>query len=390
MNKHHKPPVNWINSSDEFDRICSYWLEKYAPGNDQAAPYALAIDTEFERRTSYFPNFALLQIFDGEKVYIIDTLEINCPESFQQICNDKTVFKVMHACKEDLEVLFYSWGCKIQGLFDTQIAHAFSKGEPSIGYAALVEKCCGVTLDKEETQSDWLARPLSEKQIEYAANDVIYLYSLFEQLQQQVQAIKSSELFEKECAELCKQVNTQPDYDKDYRQAKDVNRLSGKQLALFKALYRWREETAINENRTRNHIIRDHQLVEVARTSPQSKTQLKSIEGIHPRSVRKYSEQMIKLIEEYRTQSENFEKPVKNPRDIKQLKSLINRLATAVDRKARELELNSGLIASKRVIKKVALAWITNEEYPALWNGWRGKILSPEFAPIFSEFKPID
>ncbi|MCW9015934.1 MAG: HRDC domain-containing protein, partial [Kangiellaceae bacterium] len=359
MNNLRKPPIIWIKSSDEFERVCSRWLEQFSTENKQAEINALAIDTEFERRTSYFPNFALLQIFDGKEVFVIDTLEVGCPKSFKQICGDGSITKVMHACKEDLEVLNYSWGCSIQGLFDTQVAYAFVSGESSIGYAALVEKCCGVLLDKEENQSDWLARPLSEKQIEYAANDVLYLYSLFGHLEPEIHSLKSRELFETECIELCKQANNQPNFDKDYRQAKDVNRLNGKQLALFKTLYRWREETAINQNRTRNHIIRDHQLVEVARVRPDSKARLKSIEGIHPRSIRKYSEDILQIIEAHPEKPEQFEKPVINPRDIKQLKPLINQLAKIVEQKAKELEVNPGLIASKRIIKKIALAWIT-------------------------------
>ena len=161
----HNPEVKWIDDNQTFAGLAQSW---------RSLPY-LALDTEFERRTTYYPKFALLQIYDGQSIYLIDPLKVECCDAFRELMADPQVDKILHSVKEDLEVLFYSWQCQLQGLFDTQVAYAFTNGEASMGYARMVAEMCDITLAKEATQSDWLKRPLSAVQLDYAAKDVLYL-----------------------------------------------------------------------------------------------------------------------------------------------------------------------------------------------------------------------
>lgn len=377
MSMSNYPDVKWVDNQKEFNSIVQSWVNvKY-----------LAIDTEFERRTTYYPILALLQIFDGESVYLLDPLKVECTDTFRSICENANIIKIMHSAKEDLEVFFYSWNCQFNGLFDTQVAYAFDSGEISVGYAALVEQLCDEQLSKEETQSNWLARPLSKTQLEYAAKDVIYLPDLYQKLNAKLELKPYLKWFQYECDEMCNHVLHQPDYQSDYRQAKEVWRLDGEQLGVFKLLYQWREETAIKENRTRNHIIRDAQLVQLAGLMPQTKSDFYKIKDLHPKSIRLYSEAMIGIIEHFKNTNSTPLIPVPNPRDLPYFNQLSHSFSKVVEEVAKNNQISANVLASKRLTRKLTFSYLAKEEFPSLWSGWRATLLKPQFDQIFSQLK---
>jgi len=144
-------------------------------------PY-LGVDTEFRRTTKDNMRLALLQINDGEEIYLIDTVLIDKPENVCDFLFSNSVTKIFHSCKEDLEAV-YSWTGRImENIFDTQLANAFIDGQYSIGYQGLVEERVDIVLDKNETRSNWIRRPLTESQLNYAASDVQYLIHLYKEL----------------------------------------------------------------------------------------------------------------------------------------------------------------------------------------------------------------
>lgn len=141
-------------------------------------PY-IGIDTEFRRTNKHNMRLALLQINDGEDIYIIDAIKINNPLEHAGFLFSPSVKKILHSCKEDIEAI-YSWtNSKIVNIFDTQLAHAFLSDEYSISYQGLVEKNLGIFLEKTETRSNWFRRPLTENQLKYASLDVEYLIYLY-------------------------------------------------------------------------------------------------------------------------------------------------------------------------------------------------------------------
>ena len=138
----------------------------------------IGVDTEFRRTTKTNMKLALLQINDGEEIYLIDTLSIIDPLEHASFLHKSSVTKILHSCKEDLEAI-YSWTNQLMNnIFDTQLVNSFLGGEYSISYQALVEKKLGIVLDKNETRSNWIRRPLSNSQLKYAALDVEYLIHL--------------------------------------------------------------------------------------------------------------------------------------------------------------------------------------------------------------------
>jgi ribonuclease D len=137
-------------------------------------------------------RLALLQINDGEEIYLIDTILIDDPKDQCSFLYSQSVTKIFHSCKEDLEAV-YSWTKEIMvNIFDTQLANSFLDGSYSIGYQGLVNQKLGIFLDKNETRSNWIRRPLSDSQLKYAALDVEYLIHLYED--QKLELIKSNKL----------------------------------------------------------------------------------------------------------------------------------------------------------------------------------------------------
>lgn len=139
----------------------------------------LGVDTEFRRTTKDNMRLALLQINDEEEIYLIDTISIQDPGEHANFLFSDSVTKILHSCKEDLEAI-YSWtNRKMINIFDTQLANSFLGGDFTIGYQGIVEQELGITLNKTETRSNWLRRPLSDSQLKYAALDVEYLIYLY-------------------------------------------------------------------------------------------------------------------------------------------------------------------------------------------------------------------
>ena len=154
-------------------------------------PY-IGVDTEFRRTTKDNMRLALLQVNDGEEIFLIDAVLINDPEDNCDFLFSSSVIKIFHSCKEDLEAI-YSWtGGVMNNLFDTQLANALLDGHYSIGYQGLVEEKLDISLDKKETRSNWIRRPLSDSQLSYAASDVEYLIHLF--IEQERALIESNKL----------------------------------------------------------------------------------------------------------------------------------------------------------------------------------------------------
>jgi len=172
----------FIDSLDDLDVLNKELLLKSHVG----------VDTEFRRTTKDNMKLALLQINDGEEIYLVDAILIEDPKDHCSFLYSQSVVKIFHSCKEDLEAV-YSWTKEIMiNVFDTQLANSFLDGNYSIGYQGLVNKELGIELDKNETRSNWIRRPLSDSQLKYAALDVEYLINLYED--QKLELLQSNKL----------------------------------------------------------------------------------------------------------------------------------------------------------------------------------------------------
>jgi len=162
----------------------------------------VGVDTEFRRTTKDNMRLALLQVNDGEEIYLIDSILIDNPKNDCSFLYSESVVKIFHSCKEDIEAV-YSWtGRKMVNIFDTQLANSFLEDNYSIGYQGLVEKKIGIILDKGETRSNWIRRPLSDSQLKYAALDVEYLIPLYEDQKEELQKTNKFDWFNQDIERL--------------------------------------------------------------------------------------------------------------------------------------------------------------------------------------------
>ena len=184
----------YIDSIDDLAYLNEELLSK---------PY-LGVDTEFRRTTKDNMRLALLQINDEDEIYLIDTLLIDDPEDKCSFLYSDSVTKILHSCKEDLEAI-YSWtNKKMCNVFDTQIANAFLNGDYSVSYRLLVEKKLGIILEKNETRSNWLRRPLTDSQLKYASLDVEYLINLFLDQREELETSKKLNWHNEDISQLIK------------------------------------------------------------------------------------------------------------------------------------------------------------------------------------------
>lgn len=253
----------------------------------------LAIDTEFVRRVTFFARPGLLQLSVGSGEWLVDLVEIADLRALHGSLTGRDPVKVMHACGEDLEVLKTLCGAPPGSLFDTQVAAAMLGHSLQTSYQKLVKAVLDVDVPKDETQSDWTARPLSESQLSYAALDVRYLLPLWDALRAQLQARGRLHWLQEDCDRLLSDAAREIDPQAYYRQVSGAWKLSREGLSVLSALAAWRERTARLLDKPRSHIVPDAVLLLVAQRRPRSLAQLGAIPDLHPAMLRRHGNDVL-------------------------------------------------------------------------------------------------
>ncbi len=214
----------------------------------------IGIDTEFDWRRTYFPNLSILQISTRNKIFLIDYLNFSNLDFLEQILLKKD-FLIFHSVRSDTTILSKCLQIEVDQVFDIQIAERFLTGGNNQNYAAIVENYFPVKLSKSETNSDWLQRPLSKKQISYAANDVRFLIDIFEK---QKKKLISMNKYNDVLSASKKEANLG-------NQDLHVSRLAKLSNAneKEKKLFMWRENLAIKKNIPSSYIFKDKHLKEI-------------------------------------------------------------------------------------------------------------------------------
>ena len=223
------------------------------------------LDTEFLRDKTYWPLLCILQIRTARKTFIFDFLKKDNFDlsKLKEVFENKNILKVMHSCKQDLEVIFLNFDSIICPIFDTQIAYSVVEGEENIGYTSLVKKITKKELSKKHQVSDWSQRPLSSKQLQYAANDVRYLSKIYKILSNELSKRKKKKKFSEEIEKL----NSIKDIYKVENAWKKIriNKRKSVDLNLLKKIAKWREKKAQSLNLPRNWIVSDKILIKAAK-----------------------------------------------------------------------------------------------------------------------------
>ncbi|HIG44461.1 MAG: ribonuclease D [bacterium] len=339
----------------------------------------VAIDTEFARFNTYFPIVGLIQLYDGDACYLIDPVQIEDISGLTNLIEDSSVTKIFHACSEDLEVFKHCLGVAPAPLFDTQIAAAMLGVGFSVSYQNLVEHYLGFHVPKEETRSDWLRRPLTTAQLEYAALDVIYLLQVYEKQHLHLQERGRSSWVEQECQDLPTTIATQIDPQAYYQRVKNTSRLTRRQLGLLQSLCGWREIKARELDIPRNRVVDEKSLFLIAQLSLH-KPDFQEFANLSPRQMRKYGDDLQSMVDAVVNVAEHELPPaILKPKTAVNNKSLKS-LKKIVDQKAKDINVAPEMLAKRRHLEQLLRSVDEQGQYslPAAFDGWRESVIGHE------------
>ena len=258
---------------------------------------AIFLDTEFVSEGRYFPDLGTIQIAGGTVVALIDPLTVHDLSPLFALFVDPTITKVFHAPLQDLAIFYRLINRPVTPIFDTQIAAALLGIDEQISFANLVERVTGEHLSKSHSFTDWLRRPLTDGQVDYALDDVRYLIPVYEAMVQALEKQGRVEWAREEFRRLEEPERFQPvDPSESYLRIRGVERMNGNSLALLRDLVAWREETARALNLPTGRIARDEVLVELARRPRRTSRELREVRGFQPQQVDRFGEGLLALL----------------------------------------------------------------------------------------------
>jgi ribonuclease D len=243
----------------------------------------VAVDTEFMRENTYYPELCLVQMADENEAAAIDPKAdgLDMQPMLDLICNNEDVLKVFHAGGQDIEIFFNLTGKTPHPLFDTQIAAmALGQGE-QIGYSNLVELWIGLQLDKGARFTDWSRRPLDKRQIDYAIGDVTHLATIFPQMLEKLVSTGRGGWLDDEMERLANAANYHNEPDNAWKRIKVQSR-KPEVLGRLKAMGAWREREAQRKNIPRGRIMKDETLADIASHPPRHQAELPKVRGLSP------------------------------------------------------------------------------------------------------------
>ncbi|OLO03718.1 MULTISPECIES: HRDC domain-containing protein [Salinicola] len=342
----------------------------------------VALDTEFFRESSFYPVPALIQLTAGDVVYLVDPKAVAVSDGLQQLLSSGPP-KLIHACSEDLEVLSLWAGVKVAPLIDTQVAESFLGSDPAMGYRRLVAQRCGVDLPKEETRSNWLERPLTPAQLDYAALDVVFLPAIWDQQRQALTELGRESWFEEECVALS-QGRDGASGDQWYARHRQLWRLKPRQIEAYRELTVWREAEVRRRDVPRGWLAKDSLLFAIADAMPQNRYELAAIDGMTPTLVKREGDALLALVKaaHHRDEAELCE-PLPIPTSPA-FKRRLKALKQVVQARAEALGVAPERLSNRTEMEAVVAAHLRQTALP-LPSGWRGRQLAAGWEQALAE-----
>jgi len=370
-----------------------HWITDPAELNARIArrPQRIGLDTEFIRERTYWPQLALVQIALGDgashgdvaddDILLVDPLAPGITDALRPLLTDASVLKIMHSASEDLVAFKHACGVVPQPLFDTQIAAALSGIAAGIGYQRLVQDALGVALTKGETRSDWLRRPLSPAQLEYAADDVRHLFALHDTLDAQLQQLGRGGWMAEDCARMAGNAEGDDAERWPHLSIRAVQFLDVAAQRRLLRLLRWRDAYARESDRPRTWILDNELAVSLARDPPIDPAALQRRLDAHPKAPRKLGDIVWQVLQTPLDDEVDAPEPRNEDRD----KPALRRLQEATAARSAELGLPDGVLASRRWLELLlGSAGSDVPEWPGPLSGWRRAQLEPTLAPLLA------
>lgn len=330
----------------------------------------LAVDTEFVRIDTYHARLCLIQVGDGESSVCIDPLAIKDLRPLLDLLAQPQTTKVLHSASQDYEIFVQLTGQAPAPLFDTQIAATLLGYGDQIGYAGLIEKLCGVTVDKSLSRTDWARRPLREPELAYAAADVEHLAAIYPRLRQELEQAGRLAWLEEDCARLCDPARYRTPPEQAWQRLKGLARLPAREQQIAAALVAWRETEAQTRNRPRKWIVDDEPLYRLAERKPRTLEQLEALRVLPPKTLERHGEKLLALVAQGLAAPETLlaVDDQLTPEQKQKLKTLQARLGEI----AEQLKLPATFIAPRADL--LALLLRGPQANVSLLQGWRREV----------------
>jgi len=321
-----------------------------------------------------------VQIGFGDEAYCIDVLEIEDLSPLTELLLNESVVKVFHSCRQDFEVLYQRLDVIPKPVFDTQLAAAFCGYDAQAGYAKLVMDELDVELDKSQTRTDWSRRPLSDKQIAYAAEDVIYLNTLYSIMQERLVSLDKLDLYQEENETLYKLDDYQCKPENSHKRLNGASMTAKSQQYLL-ALAHWREATAQDRNIPRTWVLKDKDLYEIAGSFVLDQNRFNKSDIARDKLVRRHTKKIIALANEVEAKGDfSLIWDAVSPLDADG-KKLVKDLVQRVSR----LSEDSGIAQSLLATRKDVEATMRGSESGRISQGWRSKLVLPALKELLTE-----
>lgn len=347
-----------------------------------AASSVLAIDTEFLREKTYYPKLCLLQLATDDEVAIVDPFAVADLTPLASVLVNERVMKLFHAGAQDLEILWREVGALPKPLFDTQVAATLLGHVQQIGYASLVSAECGVSLRKIDSLTDWSQRPLSDSQLDYAADDVIYLPEMYRSMKRELERKGRLGWLDADFAEMSDPARFADDSRTRFRRLKRGSSLSRRQLSAAREVAAWRERQAQRRDVPRKWVMTDEQIVEACRREARGVSDLFAIRGMRERLSTRDAREVARLIATgLDAPEEDWPESERSGKNEPNVDSQVDLMNALVRLRARESDVALPTLASHDDLAKVARGYVDGVD---VMRGWRRAIVGEELLELLA------
>jgi ribonuclease D len=347
------PDAIWIDRSDQLASLART-LESQA---------AIGVDTEFLRERTFFPKLCLLQLSAGDQIWCVDTLRVGSLDPLLPALTASGVPKLIHAARQDLEAVYLTSKQVISPVFDTQIAAGCIGLKPQVGYAELVKTLLDVSIPKGQTRTDWSMRPLTREQLEYAADDVLYLGGVAAALTARLRTLGREHWVREDCASLEDRDLYEPDPAQAWIRLRGIGQLAPEPRARAKVIAVWREKFARERDLPRAWILSDAAIFSIAHANPASAAALEAVQPLNER----LSATLLEALNAASGADPADQEPGQESRPTAEQKALLERLVKIVDARAGELQVSAEILAPRGELKALAMG----KRATHALSGWR-------------------
>lgn len=362
--------IGWIDNETALARLVA------ALNN---APLA-AVDTEFVREKTYYPQLCLIQVGTAEQVACIDCLaKLDLAPLYARLFDPDFTW-IVHSARQDLEVIFQLTGRLPPRLIDTQIAAALTGYPPQAGLETLLERTLDLTLGESYARTDWSRRPLPEAALKYALDDVRYLLAAWERLDAELGRLGRREWVREESERMLAE-RPVADTTAIWARLKGVHGLPFASQCAALALVRWRETAAQRSDRPRRWLLTDDALLAIAAALPRDAAALAAVAD--SKFIARSAPAILAALAT-RNDAELQAEVRANAAQPMPDKALVKSLQERARRRAAQLGIEPEILATRRDLVAVALG----DPPPHLRTGWRSRELAPLLEPTIAAATP--